>query len=260
MSRHIADADLLGLIDTEISTAEAEQIADHLECCRTCKTRYHDLHRVSEDVARLSRPVGSLSTVAEARQRISDTMKADIERRWTWRAPLVLAATAALMFFVARHESAILHRSLIVERGALPIASLTPGLAQHVSTDELCGREPRAIPEVPAGVRIQVLRDYGMEDVPATDYELDYLITPELGGLADRRNLWPEPYGLRSWNARAKDVLENQLPRLVCSGELDLATAQREIASNWISAYKKYMAAEPTIELHAKLLEPPALH
>ena len=72
----------------------------------------------------------------------------------------------------------------------------------------------------------------------------------------DRRNLWPEPYGLRSWNAHAKDALENLLPRLVCSGRIDLATAQREMASNWIDAYKKYLATERPIQLHARLLLP----
>jgi hypothetical protein len=98
-----------------------------------------------------------------------------------------------------------------------------------------------------------------MEHVPPTEYELDYLITPELGGATDRRNLWPEPYGLRSWNAHAKDALENVLPRLVCSGRLDLATAQHEIAGNWIDAYKKYLASERPIPLHARLLIPTEL-
>jgi hypothetical protein len=258
MSRHIGDDDLLALIDGESSTPRAVEIEAHLECCAACAARCRELQRVSNDVVRLSRPSDRLPTdVAEARWCISEMMKEDVERRWSWRASMVLAATAALMFFIARHESTLLHRSLIIERGALPIASLTPGLAQHVSSDELCGGRPRTIPEIPADLRIQVLRDYGMEQVPPTDYELDYLITPELGGLPDRRNLWPEPYGLRSWNAHAKDVLENKLPRLVCRGEIDLRTAQREIASNWIAAYKKYLAKEPTIELHARLLELP---
>jgi hypothetical protein len=38
-----------------------------------------------------------------------------------------------------------------------------------------------------------------------------------------------------------KDALERKLHNLVCAGELDLKTAQREIASNWIEAYKKYV-------------------
>src|SRR4029077_15433286 len=77
-------------------------------------------------------------------------------------------------------------------------------------------------------------------EVPVHEYELDYLITPELGGSEDRLNLWPERYGGRVWNARVKDELEQLLPQLVCRGHVDLATAQRDIAVNWIAAYKKY--------------------
>jgi hypothetical protein len=257
MSRHIADVDLLGFADAEIPQTRAMAIEDHLEACTACRARYRALQAISVEVSYVARPSETAHGVAATRQRLSETMQARIERSRAWRAPLVLAATAALMFVFVRHESTLLHRALIIERGALPIAAFTPGLGVPVSTDALCGGEPRTIPDIPATLRLQVLRDYGMEHVPATEYELDYLITPELGGVADRRNLWPEPYGLRSWNAHAKDVLENRLPRLVCRGEIDLATAQREIASNWIAAYKKYLAAEPTIELHARLLELP---
>jgi len=37
-----------------------------------------------------------------------------------------------------------------------------------------------------------------------------------------------------------KDALERKLHKLVCTGQLDLKTAQRETASDWIEAYKKY--------------------
>jgi len=36
-----------------------------------------------------------------------------------------------------------------------------------------------------------------------------------------------------------KDALERKLQKLVCALQLDLKTAQREIASDWIEAYKK---------------------
>jgi hypothetical protein len=42
-----------------------------------------------------------------------------------------------------------------------------------------------------------------------------------------------------------KDALERKLHKLVCAGQLDLKTAQREIASNWIEAYKKYVRETP---------------
>ena len=42
-----------------------------------------------------------------------------------------------------------------------------------------------------------------------------------------------------------KDALERKLHKLVCAGQLDLKTAQREIASDWIEAYKKYVRKTP---------------
>ena len=80
-----------------------------------------------------------------------------------------------------------------------------------------------------------------MKDAPKNAYEVDFLITPALGGAASVRNLWPQPYHRAAWNAYRKDVLEERLHSLVCSGQLDLGTAQREIATNWIDAYKKYV-------------------
>ncbi|HZT37758.1 MAG TPA: hypothetical protein VFA28_07660 [Bryobacteraceae bacterium] len=79
-----------------------------------------------------------------------------------------------------------------------------------------------------------------MPDADPRAYEVDYLITPALGGADDLGNLWPQSYSATQWNARVKDALEDRLHELVCSGSLDLATAQREIATDWIAAYKKY--------------------
>jgi hypothetical protein len=261
MSKHPGDEDLLGLIDAEIPAAHAAAIEAHLEYCQACLARYHALRGTSNEVAALwNRAAQSPADVMASRTRVRGTMQADIERRWRRRSPVVLALTSALLFFVVRHESTELHRSLVIERGALPVRSFTPGFARAVSTDSLCSAALKVPPRIPSALRLQVLRDYGMEHVPPAEYELDYLITPELGGLTDRRNLWPEPYGLRSWNAHAKDELEHRLPHMVCSGEIDLATAQREIASNWIDAYKKYLPSERPAQLHARVLELPRFH
>ena len=42
-----------------------------------------------------------------------------------------------------------------------------------------------------------------------------------------------------------ENALERKLHKLVCAGQSDLETAQREIASDWIEAYKKYVRASP---------------
>jgi hypothetical protein len=75
-------------------------------------------------------------------------------------------------------------------------------------------------------------------------YQVDYLITPELGGASDIRNLWPEPYGDTVWSAHVKDQLEDRLHRMVCRGDVDLTTAQHDISTDWIAAYRKYFHAD----------------
>jgi len=139
-----------------------------------------------------------------------------------------------------------------LEAGALPIPALTPGATARVTADELCAGHGPSKEEIAPAVRLAVLRDYGMEGLPDAEYELDYLITPELGGSSDRRNLWPERYGSRVWNARVKDELEELLPGLVCRGAVDLTTAQRDIAADWIAAYKKYFHTDRPVLTQAR--------
>jgi hypothetical protein len=143
-----------------------------------------------------------------------------------------------------------MHAELVsssLESGVLPVRSLTPGATGNANIAALCAEQALAKPTIPEAVRSAILHDYRMERVPEPEYELDYLITPELGGIADRRNVWPERYDSRVWNAHVKDELERLLAQLVCQGKLDLVTAQRDIAANWIAAYKKYFRSDRPI-------------
>jgi hypothetical protein len=80
---------------------------------------------------------------------------------------------------------------------------------------------------------------YGAE---SKNYEEDHLISLQLGGSPkDPKNLWPEPYA--GDNARKKDVVETALKRLICSGGITLAGAQKAIATDWVAAYNKYTSA-----------------
>jgi hypothetical protein len=47
-----------------------------------------------------------------------------------------------------------------------------------------------------------------------------------------------------------KDALEDRLREMVCDGTLDLSEAQREIAGNWIGAYKKYFHTDRPLAEH----------
>lgn len=72
-------------------------------------------------------------------------------------------------------------------------------------------------------------------------FELDHLISLELGGHpTDPKNLWPQSR-LTTQGAAAKDALENVMNKLVVSGKLPLTQAQKEISTDWIAAYRKYI-------------------
>lgn len=89
-------------------------------------------------------------------------------------------------------------------------------------------------------LKFKLMAAYGFTD-SASNYELDHLISLELGGSPDSvKNLWPEPHYTNP-NSFDKDGLENYLHKQVCSGQIDLKTAQYEIASDWI---KYWDAAE----------------
>ena len=121
----------------------------------------------------------------------------------------------------------------------LPRPDLTPGSVRPIGVEAVCHRALSGGPAVASQVPRQVFAAYGVDYRHAGDYELDFLITPELGGASDASNLWPQPYRSVVWNAYVKDELERHLRQLVCRGALDLATAQRELAGDWIAAYKR---------------------
>ncbi len=123
----------------------------------------------------------------------------------------------------------------------LPNPQMTPGDTLDVTKADICvpGYSSK-VRDVPQSVKNQVYQEYGITSHKPGQYEVDHLISLELGGSNSIRNLWPESYS-GQWNAHVKDKLENKLHQLVCNGSLDLKTAQHEIATDWVAAYQKYM-------------------
>lgn len=76
-------------------------------------------------------------------------------------------------------------------------------------------------------------------------YEVDHLISLELGGSNSIKNLWPEP-GFPN----PKDKLENRLHAMVCNGQLSLLQAQRAIGGNWVHYYQQYIGPAPNPPTH----------
>jgi len=127
----------------------------------------------------------------------------------------------------------------------VPRRSLTPGAAFAVGTARICvSGYSASVRNVPQAEATAVYDRYGVAHVPYA-HEVDHLVSLEIGGSNAVANLWPEPYAGR-WGARTKDVLENRLHELVCSGRLALRKAQRIEARNWVAAYRRYVGGTPT--------------
>lgn len=262
-SSHPDDANLLlcGL-DTETPAVD-DATAAHVSSCEPCRRRLRCLVDADRQLQGLGGPDDWTLNARRVRARAELQARLSAESA-SWPAPrpqpVSLAVGAVLCLGLvaigitagfqwlgrggAEPRAASLDTKPPTVARALPIRRLTPGATVAIPVDELCRARAVEPSAIPAAVRASVLRSYGMEAAPDHEYELDFLITPELGGSPDPRNLWPEPYHSPVWNAAVKDELEWLLPRLVCAGQLDLETAQRDIAVDWIAAYKKYFKTD----------------
>jgi hypothetical protein len=230
--------------DGELTPRRAAEVRAHLEACWPCRVREDELQSTIAEYVRFHhRSLDSQMPPAAGPRAL---LKAQLEDREARLAPggcihaLIPIAAALLIVGVG---------SLLVYRGAtarrsdellVPRSSITPGETRAVTISDVCmNTGSEGVRNVPVSLRKKVFEEYGIADARPNAYEVDYLITPELGGADSIRNLWPQPYSA-VWNAHVKDALEQRLHTLVCSGQVDLARAQREIATDWIGAYKKY--------------------
>jgi hypothetical protein len=125
-----------------------------------------------------------------------------------------------------------------------PSAKLTPGAHFDVGIAVICkAGYAHSVRNVPTSEKNAVYARYGLKRV-AYAYEVDHLVSLEIGGSNAITNLWPEHY-YDPLGAHTKDRLENKLHELVCSGRLALAVAQTQEARNWISAYRRYVGTLP---------------
>jgi hypothetical protein len=123
-----------------------------------------------------------------------------------------------------------------------PDPSLTPGDTLPVTKADICvPGYSKKVRNVPEGVKKQVYAEYGVARRATGEFEVDHLISLELGGSNSIRNLWPESYMTHPWNAHVKDAVENELHQQVCSGRISLHDAQRAIATDWIAAYRRLL-------------------
>lgn len=249
---HLSDDDLLLASDGELPAAAVARVQSHLAACWACRARKQQLDNAVVNFVQTYR--GALDSQlpspdgprALLRARINELQTTQRHawntwfREFSWRRSFsvaVVACAVTIAWFVWPTISSSPVKAATV---TVPNPSLTPGATVFVSRDEVCRESGIKNKQVSRSIQKQVFREYGIPGAEPRAYEVDYLITPALGGADDIHNLWPQSSAAAVWNAQVKDALEDHLRDLVCSGQLDLATAQRELAGNWIAAYKKY--------------------
>jgi hypothetical protein len=258
---HLSDEELLLAADGELQFRHSAHVRAHLAGCWSCRARMAEIDGTIADFARIYRQNldPKLSSVdgprallkAQIAELASESEAGSWRRFFQFGAAIRAAVYVCAAVFLAAMAGKLLvqHSKLrgenaaviAIEPWAVPDRDLTPGATRRVTMNEVCSMaREEVVREVPVVLREQVFQEYGIANARAEDYEIDYLITPGLGGADDIHNLWPEPYTSTAWNAHVKDTLEERLHEMVCAGQLDLSVAQRDIATDWIAAYKKY--------------------
>jgi hypothetical protein len=125
-----------------------------------------------------------------------------------------------------------------VVNGPLPDPACTPGdIFPQATKAAICTPGySRSVRNVPVEVKDAVYAEYGIASHSPGQYEVDHLVSLELGGSNDISNLWPEAAAPKP-GFHEKDEVENALHDQVCAGQIDLPSAQREIATNWLAVY-----------------------
>jgi hypothetical protein len=256
---HPSDEELLSSIDGELSQRSSLRIQRHLEECWDCRSRLKAMEQTIADFVEVHHESldchlpPAEGPRALLRARMSEDAR-NSRRSWVHllspRIETTPAAYAALSLLVLIALLATGYRwissrnpghQMSAAAYLIPDKSLTPGSVRPIGVNNVCSTTySDDADQVPASVRRKVFNEYHVNPQQSTAYALDYLVSPQLGGTADIRNLWPEPAAQTVWNVRAKDALEDHLHELVCEGRVDLGTAQHDLATNWVSAYQKY--------------------
>jgi hypothetical protein len=162
--------------------------------------------------------------------------------------PTQRARVAAARRSLGATTPALGHRSKFAScqvRGQLPDPACTPGAVFSSATvSHICAPGySSSVRDVPESVKRSVYLEYGIESHVPGSYEVDHLVSLELGGNNSVANLWPEV----SPGYHEKDAIENRLHDAVCGGAISLSTAQQEIARDWRHTF----AGTPTGEAPA---------
>jgi hypothetical protein len=240
---HLSEEDLVLAADGELSARRMAEVSTHLESCWPCRERMLSLQTATAEFVRArNHHLNAQMPPAAGPRALLRARLAELARQ---PAPSLFPFWRPAVAFVAVLGFVIAFQTSVSAEGPKPKARLTPGETRPIAIAEVCRSSSAEVisHDIPEEMQQRVFAAYGIRSPRSDQFEVDYLITPDLGGTTSIRNLWPQPYSVR-WNAQVKDKLEQRLHQLVCSGELDLATAQHDIAVDWIGAYRKYIGPQ----------------
>jgi hypothetical protein len=125
-------------------------------------------------------------------------------------------------------------------QGPLQDSACTPGaIFPNATKDQICqSGYASSVRDVPTSEKNAVYAEYGITSHVTGQYEVDHLVSLELGGSNDIANLWPEAASPTP-GFHQKDQVENYLHDQMCSGAVSLQQAQTEIATNWLQVYQQ---------------------
>lgn len=129
--------------------------------------------------------------------------------------------------------------------GAIPDTVCSPGAVLTTDASIVCvSGYTKKVRDVSTATKKKVFKEYGIAWGTRSNYEVDHIISLELGGSNDISNLFPESYTIDN-GARVKDTLENYLHSQVCSGAISLTDAQKAISGDWTVAYNAWKNPKP---------------
>ncbi len=146
---------------------------------------------------------------------------------------IIFAAVLFLLLVILNYN--FLDRKLIDFVGN---QSLTSGVILTTNPKVVCAKGYSAsVRNVPLALKEEIYKMNGVPfPQPAGTVELDHVVSLELGGSNSIQNLKIEYRDPRP-GYMEKDQVENYLHGLVCSGQMKLTEAQKQIATNWTNIY-----------------------
>lgn len=119
----------------------------------------------------------------------------------------------------------------------LPDRDCTPGaIWKGASKSQLClPGYSSLVRNVPAKTINDIFSRYKINQSDRSKYEIDHLVSLQLGGSNATSNLWP----LNIKTKDKKDRVENYLKRQICDNKISIKSAQSSIAKNWVELHKR---------------------